>query len=89
MSGLAGAAQPAIEGYKHESMQSADKIKLYRSLFRGRDDVFAKRSSTTGAYFPEHTLNWDEFNAHKANAVRAPRYTKHVVYEISLVNRYI
>ncbi|HSW77761.1 MAG TPA: DEAD/DEAH box helicase family protein [Candidatus Chromulinivoraceae bacterium] len=51
-------------------MQPSDKIRLYRSLFRGRDDVFAKRSPTTGAYFPEHTLNWDEFNAHKANGGR-------------------
>ena len=51
-------------------MQPSDKLKLYRSLFRGRDDVFAKRSPTTGAYFPEHTLNWDEFNAHKANGGR-------------------
>lgn len=51
-------------------MQPDDKIRLYRSLFRGRDDAFAKRSPTTGAYFPEHTLNWDEFNAHKANGGR-------------------
>jgi superfamily II DNA or RNA helicase len=51
-------------------MQPSDKIRLYRSLFRGRNDVFAKRSPTTGAYFPEHTLNWDEFNAHKANGGR-------------------
>jgi superfamily II DNA or RNA helicase len=48
-------------------MQPGDKIKLYRSLFRGRDDVFARRSTTTNAYFPEYILNWDEFNAHKAN----------------------
>lgn len=51
-------------------MQPSDKVKLYRSLFRGRNDVFAKRSPTSGAYFPEHTLNWDEFNAHKANGGR-------------------
>jgi superfamily II DNA or RNA helicase len=51
-------------------MQPSDKIRLYRSLFRGRDDVFAKRSPTTGAYFPDYTLNWDEFNAHKANGGR-------------------
>ncbi len=51
-------------------MQPQDKITLYRSLFRGRDDVFAKRSLTTGAYFPEYTLNWDEFNAHNANGGR-------------------
>jgi len=51
-------------------MEPSYKIRLYRSLFRGRDDVFAKRSPRTGAYFPEHTLNWDEFNAHKANGGR-------------------
>lgn len=51
-------------------MKPSDKIRLYRSLFRGRNDVFAKRSPTTGAYFPEYTLNWDEFNAHKANGGR-------------------
>lgn len=55
-------------------MQPKDKIRLYRSLFRGRDDVFAKRSSTTGAYFPEHTLDWDEFKAHKANGGRMANF---------------
>jgi hypothetical protein len=48
-------------------MQPDDKIRLYRSLFHGRDDVFAKRSTTMNAYFPEYILNWDEFNAHKAS----------------------
>ncbi len=51
-------------------MQPSDKLDLYHSLFRGRDNVFAKRSPTTGSYFPDYTLNWDEFNAHKANGVR-------------------
>ncbi len=51
-------------------MQPSDKIRLYRSLFHGRDDVFAKRSPTTGAYFPDYALNWDEFNAHKASGGR-------------------
>ncbi len=49
-------------------MQQADgKIKLYRSLFRGRNDVFAKRWDKTGSYFPDYTFNWDEFNAHKSS----------------------
>lgn len=51
-------------------MESDNKLQLYRSLFRGRDDVFAKRSPTTGSYFPDYTLNWDEFNVHKANGGR-------------------
>ena len=37
-----------------------EKIALYRQLFRGRDDVFAKRSVKSGQYFPEYSLDWDE-----------------------------
>ncbi len=48
-------------------MQPIDKIKLYRSLFRGRDDVFARRWDKNGSYFPDYTFNWDEFNAHKTS----------------------
>ena len=48
-------------------MQPADKIKLYRSLFMGRNDAFARRWDKNGNYFPDYTFNWDEFNAHKAS----------------------
>lgn len=48
-------------------MQPNDKIKLYRSLFRGRNDAFARRWDKNGSYFPDYTFNWDEFNAHKAS----------------------
>ncbi|HUC88317.1 MAG TPA: DEAD/DEAH box helicase family protein [Candidatus Binatia bacterium] len=48
-------------------MKSVDKIKFYRSLFRGRDDVFARRWEKTGGYFPDYTFDWNEFNAHKAS----------------------
>ena len=48
-------------------MQPSDKIKLFRSLFRGRDDVFARRWDKTGGYFPDYTFSWDEFNIHKAS----------------------
>lgn len=47
-----------------------EKIALYRQLFRGRDDVFAKRSIKTGQYFPEYTLDWDEFREHQAKGGR-------------------
>lgn len=48
-------------------MQPNDKIKLYRSFFRGREDVFARRWDKNGSYFPDYTFDWNEFNAHKAN----------------------
>ena len=48
-------------------METSDKIKLYRSLIRGRDDVFARRWDKNGSYFPDYTFNWNEFNAHKAS----------------------
>jgi hypothetical protein len=48
-------------------MRPSDKIKLYRSLFRGREDVFARRWDKNGSYFPDYTFDWNEFNAHKAS----------------------
>lgn len=48
-------------------MKPDDKISLYRSLFRGRNDAFARRWDKNGSYFPDYTFNWDEFNAHKAS----------------------
>src|SRR6266496_5340007 len=48
-------------------MQAGDKIRLYRSLFRGRDDVFARRWDKNGSYFPDYAFDWNEFNAHKAS----------------------
>jgi superfamily II DNA or RNA helicase len=60
-------------------MESGNKLQLYRTLFRGRDDVYAKRSLTTGSYFPDYTLNWDEFNAHKANGGRMATFKNKVL----------
>lgn len=48
-------------------MQPNDKIKLYRSLFRGRKDVFARRWDKNGSYSPDYTFDWNEFNAHKSS----------------------
>ena len=46
-----------------------DKIILYRSLFRGRDDIFARRWEKGGksGYSPAYSFNWDEFNAHRSH----------------------
>lgn len=49
-------------------MQADDKIALYRSLFRGRNDIFARRWEKGGkaGYSPAYYFSWDEFNAHRA-----------------------
>jgi hypothetical protein len=49
-------------------MQPSDKISLYRSLFLGREDIYARRWEKSGnsGYSPAYSFNWDEFNAHRA-----------------------
>jgi hypothetical protein len=56
-------------------MQPSDKIALYRLLFRGRTDVFAKRwekktgeeSEVKSGYSPAYSFDWSEFNLHRAS----------------------
>lgn len=45
-----------------------EKIATYRQLFRGRDDVFARRweKGEKSGYSPEYSFDWTEFNAHRA-----------------------
>lgn len=49
-------------------MQPSDKIRLYRSLFRGCNDIFAKRweKGSKSGYSPAYSFSWDEFNTHRA-----------------------
>lgn len=49
-------------------MEPRDKINVYRSLFRGRNDVFAKRweKGSNSGYSPAYLFSWDEFNAHRS-----------------------
>ncbi len=49
-------------------MPAEDKVKLYRSLFRGREDIYARRWEKSGksGYSPAYDFSWDEFNAHRA-----------------------
>ena len=48
---------------------SNDQLSLYKSLFKGREDVFAIRweKNDKSGYMPAYDLNWDEFAKHKAN----------------------
>lgn len=49
-------------------MPAQDKIEFYRSLFRGRDDIFARRweKGNKSGYSPAYSFDWSEFNAHRA-----------------------
>ncbi len=49
-------------------MTNQEKLTLYRSLFRGRDDVYPRRWEKNGksGWTPAYSFDWDEFNAHRA-----------------------
>lgn len=49
-------------------MFSNDQISLYRSVFKGREDVFAVRweKNDKSGYMPAYDFNWDEFSKYKA-----------------------
>lgn len=44
------------------------KLELYKSLFRGRDDVYAIRWEKEGksGYMPVYEVNWADYESHKA-----------------------
>ncbi|MGM0368297.1 MAG: TOTE conflict system archaeo-eukaryotic primase domain-containing protein, partial [Actinomycetota bacterium] len=44
------------------------QINLFRSLFRGRSDVYAKRwqKGKKSGYMPAYRFNWNEYLSHKA-----------------------
>ena len=50
-------------------MNNKEKIALYTSLFRGRDDVYARRwdKNNHSGWSPAYSFDWNEFNAHRAN----------------------
>ncbi len=47
---------------------SNSQILLFKSLFRGREDVFAIRWEKDGkkGYIPAYDLDWDKYKLHKA-----------------------
>ncbi len=46
----------------------AQNLKIFKSLFKGREDVFAIRWERDGksGYMPAYNLDWDQFKIHKA-----------------------
>jgi hypothetical protein len=44
------------------------KCTIFKTLFRGREDIYAVRRETNGraGYFPAYDLDWEEYKRHKA-----------------------
>ena len=53
-------------------------IKLYRSLFKGREDVYAVRWEKEGrsGYIPAYKVDWSDYNKHKASGGTFANYSK-------------
>lgn len=53
-------------------------IKLYKSFFRGREDVYAVRweRGDRSGYMPAYQVDWDDYNRHKASGGTFANYKK-------------
>lgn len=53
-------------------------IDIYKSLFRGRDEVYAIRWEKDGrsGYMPAYKIDWDDYNRHKASGGTFANYAK-------------
>lgn len=49
-------------------MVNQDKLALFKSIFRGRTDVYPRRWEKNGksGWSPAYSFDWNEFNAHRA-----------------------
>jgi superfamily II DNA or RNA helicase len=57
---------------------SQSHIDTYKSLFRGREDVYAVRWEKDGrsGYMPAYKVDWDDYNRHKSSGGTFANYTK-------------
>ena len=53
-------------------------LNLFKSLFRGRDDVYAIRweKDGRGGYMPAYKVDWSDYNQHKAKGGNFANYDK-------------
>ena len=53
-------------------------IELYKSFFRGREDVYAVhwKKGDRGGYMPAYKVDWSDYNRHKASNGTFANYTK-------------
>lgn len=59
-------------------MPASANIKLFKSLFRGRDDVYATRweKDGRGGYMPAYKVDWSDYNQHKVKGGSFSNYNK-------------
>jgi len=59
-------------------MISQTNIDLFKSLFRGREDVYAVRweKNGRGGYMPAYKVDWSDYNQHKAKGGSFANYEK-------------
>lgn len=50
----------------------AQNLNIFKSLFKGRENVFAIRWERDGksGYMPAYILDWDQFKMHKTKVAR-------------------
>ena len=63
-----------------KSANNAYIIELYKSLFRGRKDVYAVRWEKAGrsGYMPAYKIDWTDFNRHKSHGGTFKDYKKKI-----------
>ena len=59
-------------------MFNKEHITLFKSLFQGRQDVYAVRWEKDGksGYMPAYKVDWSDYNKHKAQGGTFKDYTK-------------
>src|SRR5690606_22902368 len=59
-------------------MISQANIDVFKSLFRGREDVYAVRweKDGRGGYMPAYKVDWSDYNQHKAKGGSFTNYDK-------------
>lgn len=50
-------------------LKNEDRLYLFKAIFKGREDVYAKRWETKdkSGYAPAYNIDWNQFEFHKAN----------------------
>ena len=64
-----------------------EQIGLYKSLFQGRDDAYARRweKDTKSGWSPAYSFDWSEFNAHRAHGGTIKDFKKRRSFRLLLV----
>ena len=64
---------------------SQSHVNLFKSFFKGREDVYAVRWEKEGrsGYMPAYKIDWIDYNQHKANGGTFSNYNKKEFLQIT------